>query len=78
VLPALLAGDPDRLARFQREAEVLASLSHPNIGGIHGLEESGGVTALVLELVEGPTGRSGCATPRHNAIFLAPASLCPQ
>jgi eukaryotic-like serine/threonine-protein kinase len=55
VLPALLAGDPDRLARFQREAEVLASLSHPNIGGIHGLEESGGVTALVLELVEGPT-----------------------
>ena len=55
VLPAVLAGDPDRLARFQREAEVLASLNHPNIGGIHGLEESGGVTALVLELVEGPT-----------------------
>ena len=55
VLPAALAGDPDRLARFQREAEVLASLNHPNIGGIHGVEESGGVTALVLELVEGPT-----------------------
>jgi serine/threonine-protein kinase len=55
VLPLVLASDPDRLARFQREAEVLASLSHPNIGGIHGLEESGGVTALVLELVEGPT-----------------------
>ena len=55
VLPAALAGDPDRLARFQREAEVLASLNHPNIGGIYGLEESGGVTALVLELVEGPT-----------------------
>ena len=53
VLPPGLAGDPDRLARFQREAEVLASLSHPNIGGIHGLEEANGVTAIVLELVEG-------------------------
>jgi serine/threonine-protein kinase len=53
ILPPSLANDPDRLARFQREAEVLASLNHPNIGGIHGLEESGGVTALVMELVEG-------------------------
>ena len=55
VLPDAFADDPDRLARFQREAEVLASLNHPNIAGIHGLEESGGIKALVLELVEGPT-----------------------
>ena len=55
VLPASLTADPDRLARFQREAEVLASLNHPNIAGLHGLEESGGVKALVMELVEGPT-----------------------
>src|SRR6266581_868393 len=55
VLPELFGADPDRLARFQREAQVLASLNHPNIGGIYGLEESNGVRALVLELVEGPT-----------------------
>ena len=55
ILPEAFAADPDRLARFQREAEVLASLNHPNIGAIHGLEESEGVKALVLELVEGPT-----------------------
>ena len=53
VLPPSLAADADRLARFQREAEVLASLNHPNIAAIYGLEESGGVTALVMELVEG-------------------------
>ena len=47
--------DPDRLARFQREARVLASLNHPNIAAIHGLEESEGTKALVLELVDGPT-----------------------
>ena len=52
LLPAV-ANDPDRLARFRREAQVLASLNHPNIAHIHGLEEAGGVTALVLELVEG-------------------------
>ena len=44
-----------RVARFRREAQVLAALNHPNIGGIYGLEEADGVTALVLELVEGPT-----------------------
>jgi eukaryotic-like serine/threonine-protein kinase len=54
LLPAV-AGDPDRLARFEREAQILASLNHPNIAGIHGLEEAGSVSALVLELVEGPT-----------------------
>ncbi len=52
LLPAV-ANDPDRLARFSREAQVLASLNHPNIAHIHGLEEAEGVTALVLELVEG-------------------------
>ncbi|PYQ93335.1 MAG: hypothetical protein DMF97_20190, partial [Acidobacteria bacterium] len=53
VLPPALATDVDRLARFQREAEVLASLNHPNIAAIYGLEESGGLMALAMELVEG-------------------------
>ena len=55
VLPEAMSFDTDRLARLEREAQVLASLSHPNIAAIHGLEESAGVRALVLELVEGPT-----------------------
>ena len=55
VLPDVFADDPERLARFQREARVLASLNHPNIASIYGLEESGDTRALVLELVEGPT-----------------------
>jgi Tol biopolymer transport system component len=55
VLPDTFAQDADRLARFQREAELLASLNHPNIAGVYGLEESDGVRALVMELVEGPT-----------------------
>ena len=55
ILPESFASDADRLARFQREAEVLASLNHPNIAGIHGLEESNGIRALVMELVEGST-----------------------
>jgi eukaryotic-like serine/threonine-protein kinase len=53
VLPPAVAGDAERLARFQREAEVLASLNHPHIAQIYGLERSGGTTALVMELVEG-------------------------
>ena len=53
ILPPSLAADHDRLARFQREAEVLASLNHPHIAAIYGLEESAGITALVMELVEG-------------------------
>src|SRR4029079_17118754 len=53
ILPPSLAADHDRLARFQREAEVLASLNHPHIAGIYGLEESGGVSALVMEFVDG-------------------------
>ena len=55
MLPALVATDPDRLARFKREAEVLASLNHSHIAAIYGFEEAAGVQALVLELVEGPT-----------------------
>jgi serine/threonine protein kinase len=55
VLPRIVAADADRLARFQREAEVLASLNHSNIAAIYGLERSGGTTALVMELIEGPT-----------------------
>ena len=53
VLPDLFASDPERLARFEREAQVLASLNHPNIAHIHGLEEANGARALVMELVEG-------------------------
>src|SRR5476651_1217709 len=53
ILPPSVAADAERLARFQREAEVLASLNHPHIAGIYGLEESSGITALVMELVEG-------------------------
>src|SRR5499426_2790767 len=55
ILPESFATDPERLARFQREAEVLASLNHPNIAAIHGLEEADGTRALVMELVEGET-----------------------
>ena len=55
ILPDAFADDPDRLARFQREAQVLASLNHPNIAQIYGIEEAEGTRALVLELVEGPT-----------------------
>ena len=53
VLPAAVAGDADRLARFQREAEVLAALNHPNIAAIYGVEKTPDFTALVMELVEG-------------------------
>jgi serine/threonine protein kinase len=55
VLPLAFAGDPERIARFQREAEVLATLNHPNIAAIHGLQDSDSVRSLVLEFVDGPT-----------------------
>ena len=55
ILPDAFASDPDRLARFKREAQILASLNHPNIAAIYGIEEAEGTRALVLELVEGPT-----------------------
>jgi eukaryotic-like serine/threonine-protein kinase len=55
MLPSEFALDADRLARFKREAQVLASLDHQNIGAIYGFEDADGVPALVLQLVEGPT-----------------------
>src|SRR5687768_3636327 len=55
ILPEVFAADADRIARFQREAKVLASLNHPNIAQIYGLERMGNTRALVLELVDGPT-----------------------
>ena len=68
-LPAALASDPGRLSRFRREARTLASLNHPSIAAIYGLEESGGKSFLVLELVEGETlgNTSGAArSPSTN------------
>jgi Protein kinase domain len=62
VLPEILATDPDRLARLQGEAEVLASLNHPHIAQIYGVEKAGGTLALVMELVEGQ--RSQIALPK--------------
>src|SRR5262245_20993998 len=55
ILPPAFSGDPDRLARFEREARMLAALNHPNIGAIYGLEDVDGRPGLVLELVEGET-----------------------
>src|SRR5204863_2803687 len=55
VLPQIFSADVGRMARFQREAQVLASLNHPHIAALYGLEDAGGVRALVMELVEGPT-----------------------
>jgi serine/threonine protein kinase/dipeptidyl aminopeptidase/acylaminoacyl peptidase len=55
ILPEVFAHDPDRIARLRREAQLLASLNHPNVGAIYGLDESRGIPVLVLELVEGPT-----------------------
>jgi serine/threonine-protein kinase len=74
VLPESLTAEPDRLARFEREAKLLAALNHPHIAQIYGLEESDGQPALVLELVEGPTladriGRG--PIPLHEALPIA-------
>src|SRR5712692_5123650 len=74
VLPESFANHPDRLARFQREARVLASLNHPNIAAIYGLEESNGVRGLIMELVEGPTLAERIAQgplPAAEAVELA-------
>jgi eukaryotic-like serine/threonine-protein kinase len=74
VLPEAFARDAERMARFQREAKVLASLNHPDIASIYGLEDSGATHALVMELVEGPTLagriRSG-AIPIDEALSIA-------
>src|SRR6266498_879495 len=74
VLPASLASDADRLARFEREAQVLASLNHPHIAAIHGVEDSGGTPALVMEFVDGPTladRLAGGAMPIDEAVPIA-------
>jgi serine/threonine-protein kinase len=74
VLPPAFAADADRMARFQREAQVLASLNHPHIATIHGLEESSGVRALAMELVDGPTLADRIAQgaiPLHEALPFA-------
>ncbi len=70
ILPDAFAADPERLARFTREAQILASLNHPNIAAIYGIEEAEGTRALVLELVEGPT--------LADRISKGPIPLCGQ
>jgi eukaryotic-like serine/threonine-protein kinase len=69
ILPEAFAHDAERLARFTRKAKTLAALNHPHIAGIYGLEESGGVSALVMELVEGADRRrSKPRTSRGSSI----------
>ena len=74
ILPEAYATDPERLSRFKREAQVLASLNHPNIAAIYGFEDSGSVQALVLELIEGPTLADRVAEgpiPINQALMVA-------
>jgi Tol biopolymer transport system component len=74
VLPQVFTADPERRARFEREAHLLAALNHPNVGSIYGVEDAGGVRSLVLELVEGPTLADRLAAgplPLEEALRLA-------
>src|SRR5690242_17124970 len=74
ILPARFTDDAERMARFRREAQVLASLNHSNIGSIYGLEESNNLRVLVLELVEGPTVADRIAEgaiPLEEALVIA-------
>ena len=74
VLPAAFTTDSERLARFKREAQILASLNHPNIAGVYGFQTSGSVHALVLELVDGPTLADRIAAgplPLDDALVIA-------
>jgi serine/threonine-protein kinase len=74
VLPEALAADPERIARFEREAKTLAALNHPNIAQIHGVEESGSVRALVMEFVDGDTLADRIARgsiPLNDALLIA-------
>src|SRR5918993_4669632 len=74
ILPEAFAADTERIARFQREAKTLASLNHPNIAYIHGVEESTGVRAIVMELVEGEDLAqriARAAIPPHEAVSIA-------
>ena len=66
VLPRAMTGDPDRLARFEREARMLAALNHPNICAIYGLEEADGLRFLILELVDGETLAQKLATLQRS------------
>ena len=69
ILPKAFAGDPDRIARFEREAHALASLNHPNIAALHGMEETSEWSFLIMELVEGETLRG--PTPVDEALKIA-------
>jgi serine/threonine protein kinase len=73
VLPGVFAKDAERMARFEREAQVLASLNHPNIAALYGLEESGGVRALVMELVEDRRWPSASRRGRFRSTKLFPS-----
>src|SRR5438552_18054974 len=78
LLPDHFADDPDRLARFRREAQLLASLNHPNIAQIYGLEESDGARCIVMEFVEGQTLAERIArgpVPADEALHIA-KQLC--
>ena len=87
ILPPIFVVDPDRLARFDREAHLLASLSHPNICAIHGIADINGTPGLVLELVEGRRSRNGSrrrrpaggSGPRHRlTATLKRVLACPR
>src|ERR671927_517261 len=74
ILPETFASDPDRLARFHREARMLASLNHPHIGAIYGFEDLDGTPALILELIEGdtlPARMDGRPLPVDDVIAIA-------
>jgi serine/threonine protein kinase len=84
ILPDLWLADPDRQARFDREARVLASLNHPNIGSIYGVHDSGSVRALILELVDGETlaarlaSRAGMLLARRGLPIADVVTIAPQ
>jgi eukaryotic-like serine/threonine-protein kinase len=72
ILPDVFADDPDRLVRFQREAQVVASLNHPKVAAIHEIDKSDDTQALVLELVEGPPSPTG--SPSGRCQWMRPSS----
>ena len=73
VLPEAFTADPDRLARFEREAKVLASLNHPNIGSIYGLEEAEGVRALSSNWSRGRRWRTASSRDRFRSTKRSPS-----
>ena len=82
ILPRAFTSNPDRLARFEREARMLAALNHPNICAIYGLEEADGIRFLILELVEGETlarhARAGVESARRRRGTAAPSTRWPS